>query len=306
MSSPSRRACTLTLGCLIAPLLVVLGPAWGSAAPGERDETAGSRHAPPAASAPELPEGTAVWEKMRAAMGGSEAIAALESLHAEVTLTIGSRELELETWATGIDMVLVRQPVPQLGADIIMGRNGPTSWIEAPIAGAREVRSGEIEQFTQIGSMHLMLLRLGQTYAGIATTEQTIYAGRSCLVLTCTDPVEGAPNGTPTQLTVLVDARTHLPAGVRRPAGNDAGSRATEFTFDLWDKEGDLVLFREMEVRTPRSGRAAGSVQMVTYERLRLNAADAYRFDVPPGLKTLSPPTGPPADPAPESESRSE
>jgi len=306
MPTAARFTAHSTAGAIVAGLLLSLSAsAFGQVAP---PATPGSPETPPAATRPDapppalLPDGRGLWNRALTSMGGTEAIEAIKSLHATITLRMGSRDMEIETWVKGDDLLMIRNPIPQMGADIMMGRNGEISWIEAPIAGVQPVEPAQLEQFGQLGTAHMLLMRIGRTYRDISTSEETIFAGRPCYVLKFAQPIDASPDAAVPELFVIVDARTGLPAGLRRPAGARPGERGAEFTFDLWDQEGDLVLFREMEVRTPRSGRAPASMQQVTFETIRFNTVEDHIFEIPPALREAATPVGPPAGPPPSGE----
>jgi hypothetical protein len=237
------------------------GPAAGT--PAEVDPAAAA-----SLTAPELPAAEAILDRAAQAMGGTEAIARVESFYYRGTLEMVGQNIrgDLEIWWKGGDFFM-EQVVPGIGV-MRAGKLGGEIWSEDPIHGRRKLTGVEAEQHAWASS--LLLAAEWKRYFDHAKT----LGARKVDGHMVYDVQLSAASGL--EVTMSFDAESGLQVGQSFSQVTPMGKQPFEVRFeDYREVEGLQLAYRQII-----DAKVQQVVQVIT--EVRLNAeVDASKFAYP-------------------------
>lgn len=209
------------------------------AAPGG-DQPSGDAGGAKAAEPPAkpLPQAQGILDRATAAMGGREAIDAIDSFHYRGTVEMLGQNIrgELRIWWKGGDYYM-EQVIPGIG-EMRAGKRGDQIWADDPINGRRTLSGAEAEQHTWASS--ILLAADWQRYFDRAQT----VAERTADGTTLYDVKLGSASGL--EVTMSFDAESGLQVGQTFEQITPMGRQPFDVTFDDYREiDGVKIAFRQ-------------------------------------------------------------
>lgn len=209
-----------------------------------------------------------------AAMGGKEAIAKIDTLHAMSTITIGMTVVKVDAYWAKTGERLIRQGMQ--GMTMTTGYDGHIGWTVNP-GGTQVIGKKTISQLDDQAGMHMQLLTMDRTareqFSSVKSADDAPFAGRPChrLRVVTTDEV-------PQEGYVYFDAETKLPAGWEMTNTGPNGPTTMQMTVSEWKETGGVRFFRKVEMKGPQE-------LIMRYDKIEVNAIERDVFAPPPELR---------------------
>jgi hypothetical protein len=253
----------LTFAIALSPGLTVLTQAQGSAPP-----------QPQAAAAEALPAAQTIIDRHIAAVGGRDAIKALNSINIKGSLAIPANGMSgtIEVFAARPNKTLAKTTLAGIG-DISEGFDGTVAWSLSPMTGPMLVTGEELAQ-KAFDSQFDGALGIASRYESIKTLEKTTFEGRPAYKVELTRKNGGKDID-------FYDAETGLKAGSIIERKNPMGTISVTTSLTDYKKFGALLQPTVMK-------QSMTGVQMITtFTSVEYNTVDPSVFELPAEIKAL-------------------
>lgn len=273
------------------------------------------RPAPPAAPAPttaptepaatpapavrpaDLPSAKEILDKSVAAMGGTDALAKIESSSAKVTAEIpGMGEMKMDLASTRDGKFLIKQIMPNNMGEFTVASDGTNGWMESPtrpsqLLGSDQVAAMRDQITTMLGPIQPLIIRM-ENYPKMEVLDRVPYEGEESYKLKLTD-ADG------NERLAFFSTATGLMRGTEVTQESPMGQLTTTLNFHEWtDKDG-------IKVPMKRTMDQMGMSSTMTLTEVAFNTVDPSVFQPSDAIKQMissrNNPTAPvpPAAPAP-------
>ena len=255
------------------------------------DESAPAKPAAPAQADSDLPSVDDIYENCIKAAGGREAVDAVKTLHAKVTVSMMGMQMPSEqSWSREGG----RMMKSTMMGEMIAASDGTTAWNKSPM-GYALASEQEAEQLESQTGMFMFVIDFKKfakdDMQSLEVVGEEAFDGKPCYKLQFTSKEEN-------QGHVYFDKETGLPAGLTQQEKNEQGEPGDKATMFLkeWKEVGGVKFFHlaAMEIEpapnSPSAGMAGADGKIhaeLIIDELEVNTLDAKHFELPEEVKAL-------------------
>jgi len=224
----------------------------------------------------DLPAPKTILDRSLDAMGGLEAIQAIESSMMRATMMTPIGKVQMEAYFTTPDRFLIKQIITGLG-EVGMGSNGTTAWILNPMEGYQLLESDDVAGLVSQASIHNIVLRMKDDFKQLKTVDRTMFREQMCYKISASETEDGDD-----RQYLYFNTETYLLAGVESRASSFAQSTRSVMAFEKWRTQDGITLFRQMII-------TEGNRDMtMTIEEIEFNSVDPAMFVLPSTVQRLA------------------
>ncbi len=204
------------------------------------------------------------------AMGGAEAISAVQSLGARAACTGPGGVFTTEVLSLKPDRTLMRQSSPGGVTELYVA--GELGWSKDPASGETKPLSRAMRDVVRGHEFHLLLLDLDERFTDHRATGRTEADGRACLEVLMLD-------GYGLEAAACFDEKTHLPIALAYLPPPGTGTELIRITVEGWRRIDGVSYLAGFTLRQGEE------VFTYRYEEIRPNSVEAELFEVPPEIQ---------------------
>lgn len=229
--------------------------------------------APLAISAQTPPPAKEILERYTEALGGAEALDAVQYRHVEGTQSMPAMgmTMQMEIWSAPPNRTLAVMTIPGMG-EVRQGFDGDVAWMINPMQGARVVEGAEREAMINTGGLDAQT-RLDEIYSTMETIGRSEMLGRECWeVKMISDEAEA---------DACFDVDTGLLLGMEMTIESEMGPVGSVIEFHDYSAFGGVLMPTRMITRV------MGQESVMTIEEVSTEPFDESVFELPAEVKGL-------------------